>query len=109
MGETRRLSFAAAAVLLAASHGHQYGFDIIGATGLPAGTVYPVLRRLEDAGYFRSQWEDAGVAQREQRPARKYYELTQAGRTGLEAAVARFPLLQRGARRRGRATKLRPA
>ena len=31
---------------------------ITGATGLPSGTVYPALRRLEDARLVRATWED---------------------------------------------------
>ena len=56
-----------------------YGFDIMDATGLPSGTVYPALRRMEAAGLIVSKWEDPAVAQREQRPARKYYEVTRSG------------------------------
>ena len=41
-------------VLIAVSQNYRYGFDISDATGLPSGTVYPVLRRLEDAGLLRA-------------------------------------------------------
>jgi DNA-binding PadR family transcriptional regulator len=50
------------------------------ATGLPSGTVYPILRRLDAEGCVRSKWEKDGVARKEQRPPRRYYELTAAGR-----------------------------
>ena len=50
------------------------------ATGLPSGTVYPILRRLDAEGCVRSKWEKEGVARREQRPPRRYYELTGAGK-----------------------------
>jgi len=84
------LSYAAAAVLEAIAKGHQYGFDVIGVTGLASGTVYPALRRLEDAGYVQSRWEDHRVAQREVRPARKYYEVTESGEAALTAALLRY-------------------
>ena len=34
-------------VLHALANGFRHGFDIIDATELPSGTVYPILRRLE--------------------------------------------------------------
>ena len=37
-------------VLQALACGHHYGFDVMDATGLPSGTVYPLLRRLEHEG-----------------------------------------------------------
>jgi DNA-binding PadR family transcriptional regulator len=63
-------------------------------TGLASGTVYPALRRLEDAALIRSKWEKQSVAQAEQRPARKYYEVTKAGRAVLAEARQRFRLLE---------------
>ena len=89
------LSYAASSILLSVSHGYQYGFDIMDCTGLPSGTVYPALRRLEDAGFVVSRWEGGASALRDQRPARKYYEIAQAGEKALEAALRRFPLLER--------------
>ena len=54
----RRLSITAVSVLQAIANGYEYGFDIIDTTGLPSGTVYPALSRLERDGYVRSAWED---------------------------------------------------
>ena len=50
-----RLTLPTAMVLMAVSRNYRYGFDISDATGLPSGTVYPVLRRLEEAGLLRSR------------------------------------------------------
>jgi len=86
----KSLSHAATAVLQAVANGHGHGFDIMGITGLASGTVYPALRRLEDAGWLRSQWEDHRVARNELRPARKYYEITTAGEEALAAALNRY-------------------
>jgi len=72
-----------------------YGFSIMETTGLPSGTVYPALRRLEQNELIRSQWEKQSTADEEQRPARKYYKLSTAGRTTLEASRRRYPLLER--------------
>src|SRR6185295_1503838 len=74
-------------------YGYGYGFDIMTVTGLASGTVYPALRRLEDAEFVSSKWEKASVAQAELRPPRKYYEVTKAGRTVLAEARQRFRLL----------------
>ena len=52
----RRLSITVLSVLQAIADEHQYGFDIIDITGLPSGTVYPALSRLERDGYLRSAW-----------------------------------------------------
>ena len=68
------LSLATATILNAVSNGYSFGFDIVDITGMPGGTVYPALRRLEDAGYLTSKWEKERVAQAELRPRRKYYE-----------------------------------
>jgi PadR family transcriptional regulator, regulatory protein PadR len=74
-----RLTTPTKLVLLAIGGGARYGFDVIDATGLPSGTVYPILRRLELAGFLRSRWEAARVARLEQRPPRRYYQLAGTG------------------------------
>jgi DNA-binding PadR family transcriptional regulator len=90
-----RLSHTAALILQALDAGYVYGFSIMETTGLPSGTVYPALRRLEQNELIRSQWEKQSTADEEQRPARKYYKLSTAGRTTLEASRRRYPLLER--------------
>ena len=89
-----RLTYPTALVLQALLQGHHHGFDIMDATGLPSGTVYPILRRLDAEGYVKSKWEKEGVARREQRPARRYYELTATGRALGPEAVSRYRALQ---------------
>jgi DNA-binding PadR family transcriptional regulator len=89
----RGLTHAATAVLNATAQGYQHGFDIIRATGLPSGTVYPALRRLEEARWVTSAWEDSRIAQDAGRPPRKYYEITRAGREALAEALARYRLV----------------
>src|SRR5512141_2362811 len=86
----RGLSFTAVTVLHAAARGSGYGFEIIDATGLPSGTVYPALARLERDGYLRSAWEDAARARDEKRPQRRYYRVTAAGVRVLNAELARY-------------------
>jgi PadR family transcriptional regulator, regulatory protein PadR len=100
------LSPALAAVLQAIADGARYGFDIIDATGLPSGTVYPALARLEDDSLVSSQWEPHRIAQREKRPPRRYYEMTAAGERRLADAIAALKERERAARARMRG--LRP-
>ena len=88
-----KLTHTAALVLKVISGGAEYGFDIMEKTGLPSGTVYPILRRLEQAELIQSNWE-AGHAQELQRPQRRYYRLTRVGEKALLKATQRYPLLQ---------------
>jgi DNA-binding PadR family transcriptional regulator len=88
-----RLSHTAAMILHAIEAGHIYGFGVMEITGLPSGTVYPAMRRLERDGLIRGQWERQALADAEQRPPRKYYKLTAAGKTTLDASQKRYPLL----------------
>ena len=90
-----KLSHTAAMILQAISAGHVYGYSVMETTGLPSGTVYPALRRLERDELIRSQWESSSVADSELRPPRKYYKLTRSGKTTLEASQQRYPLLAR--------------
>jgi DNA-binding PadR family transcriptional regulator len=95
MGGDPKLSHTAAMILQAIHAGFKYGFSIMEMTGLPSGTVYPAMRRLEGDGLIRSQWERQAIADAEQRPARKYYKLSAAGISSLEASRKRYPLLER--------------
>jgi len=90
-----KLSHTAALILQAINAGSVYGFNLMEVTGLPSGTVYPALRRLERDELIRSQWERQAIADAEQRPPRKYYKLTAAGRSTLDAVRKRYPLLER--------------
>lgn len=86
-----RLTETTALVLVAIARGVRHGFDILDATGLQSGTVYPILRRLEEAGLLRSRWEGVQLARTEGRPPRRYYELTGAGAHAMQEAIARHP------------------
>lgn len=91
---TPSLSFGQAAILHAIAAGNRFGFDIIDATGLTSGTVYPTLDKFESLGYVTSRWEDARVARRDKRPPRRYFDLTAAGANALAAALTRYKNLR---------------
>ena len=84
----RRLSITAVCVMQAIAGGYQYGFDVIDQTGLPSGTVYPALSRLERDGMVKSAWENEQDAHADGRPARRYYKLTAPGVKALADAAS---------------------
>lgn len=95
MNTSFRMTHSTALVLQRLAAGGRYGFEIMEATGLAGGTVYPALRRLEAAGLAESRWEDAEAAQTRGRPARKYYRITARGSAALEQAARRYHVLRR--------------
>ena len=89
----RRLSLTTVAVLRAVASGHRFGLAVMRETGLPSGTVYPVLARAEDSGFVRSAWEHGDGPADVGRPRRRYYELTPQGRRAVERAIAEISIL----------------
>lgn len=73
-------------VLHLLSRGEAYGYEIAstlsvrteGAIEVTDGTLYPVLYRLERAGFVSVRWDTSGRG-----VPRKYYALTDAGRSQL--------------------------
>jgi DNA-binding PadR family transcriptional regulator len=63
-----------------------YGYELTRATGVPAGTLYPLLIRLTDAGWLTAKWEDHGERGR---PPRHLYRLSADGRRGARAYLDR--------------------
>jgi len=105
MSPRLNLTFPTAQVLQALARGFHYGFDIMDATGLPSGTVYPILRRLDREGLLKSTWEKQATAAREQRPPRRYYEITGSGEAMLADAVERYHVLDQAVARASRRLK----
>lgn len=62
------------AVLAALHSGCTYGLAIMRHTGLASGTVYPILHRMETAGWVSGK-RDVDASE-PGRPARRTYELT---------------------------------
>lgn len=95
MNRDIRLTLPTALVLHGLHAGYRYGFELIEASGITAGTMYPILRRLEDGGYVSGAWERVAVSRAEGRPPRRYYRLTPAGESLLAEAVERYPAVRR--------------
>ena len=96
MRRNRQLGQVTIAILKAIADGRAFGLDIMGATSLPSGTVYPTLARLEDRGLVDARWEDDRIAQQEGRPRRRYYQITAAGTAALGEALRRLEFLATG-------------
>ncbi|WP_312472039.1 PadR family transcriptional regulator [Neobacillus sp.] len=64
----------------------RYGYELVHSISdkiqIAEGTVYPLLRRLTNEGYFATY-----LAESKEGPPRKYYQLTKAGREYLEQLV----------------------
>jgi len=90
-----KLSHSASLILKSIDCGYCYGFDVMEVIGLPSGTVYPALRRLERDGLIVAKWESEKIATAEQRPVRRYYRTTKAGKEALRVLGERYPLLDK--------------
>lgn len=65
----------------------RYGLDLMRASGHPSGTLYPILLRLQNAGWVEAYWEDIDPVAAG-RPARRYYRLTPHGQVSARHEVA---------------------
>jgi len=71
------------------------GAEIGRHTKLKSGTLYPLLLRLEQAGWLSSAWEEGNPSELG-RPRRRFYTVTGAGRSfAREAATAQAALFGR--------------
>lgn len=64
-----------------------WGLEIVRRSSRPPGTVYPVLERLERAGWVESRWEDDDTRSG---PRRRLYELTADGALAARRTVESF-------------------
>ena len=78
-------------ILLESASEQQYGLEIARRAGLPSGTIYPILARLETAGWLASGWENIDEAL-EGRRKRRYYQLTGLGAREASAVIAETKL-----------------
>jgi PadR family transcriptional regulator, regulatory protein PadR len=73
--------------VLASTSEAAWGLAVIKSSGRPAGTVYPILERLENAGWVTSSWEEDNSRPG---PRRRYYQLTDDGGGAALAAITGF-------------------
>src|SRR5215472_8966653 len=62
------------------------GAEIARATNLASGTLYPILFRLERAGWLESRWEEEDPRALG-RPRQRFYRVTGLGAQNASAAV----------------------
>jgi PadR family transcriptional regulator, regulatory protein PadR len=68
-----------------------YGLQVADAVHLPTGSIYPILLRLEQAGWVIGVWEDPQqVAAEKRRRRRRFYVLTALGRRLAGDAIQRI-------------------
>ena len=60
-----------------------WGLQVCKATGLPSGTVYPILSRLEEYGWIEGVWDGAET----KGPRRRLYEETAVGRRAMQELI----------------------
>jgi DNA-binding PadR family transcriptional regulator len=92
---TVRLTQATSLILRVLASGSRHGFEVMEVSGLPSGTVYPALRRLERSGHLESAWEDEAAAHAAGRPRRRTYRLTSSGEVLAREAAARLSVARR--------------
>ena len=73
-------------VMLENATGEFYGLEVASRAGVATGTAYPILARLERAGWLRSEWEDIDPVLEGRRP-RRYYRLDGVAATRAHALV----------------------
>ena len=88
MEPLKRVTPATADVLasLRNSDGPSWGLLIVKEIGRPAGSVYPILERLERLGWVESAWDDDSERKG---PRRRLYSLTCDGAQASTAAIAK--------------------
>jgi PadR family transcriptional regulator PadR len=77
-----------AIALMADPSGRHWGYELSKQSGVRSGVMYPLLQRMLDEGWLTDGWEEQAQGRRAKRPARRYYELTSAGKLALGAVIA---------------------
>ena len=76
-------------VLAMLSTKDRYGYELVNEISkniaIAEGTIYPLLRRLKDEGFLTTYIEESSDG-----PARKYYQLTELGRTTKDGLIAEW-------------------
>lgn len=92
MDPQMKRGFVEACVLASVCGGESYGYEIIRnvpqALGLTESTLYPLLKRLEKAGYITARSAEHNGR------LRRYYRITDEGRERIEEFLAEWPSVQ---------------
>lgn len=64
-----------------------WGLIIVKQTGRPAGSIYPILERLERLGWVTSEWE---IENERNGPRRRFYKLSDEGKLATPGALQRL-------------------
>ncbi len=81
-------------LVLAANH-DRYGYELVDSISekfhIAEGTVYPLLRRLTQEGFFTTYLKES-----QEGPPRKYYQLTEQGRRYMNDLILEWRIFNRG-------------
>ncbi len=83
-------------VLMSRGKSEFSGAEIAQSTKLASGTLYPILLRLEEAGWAESQWEP-GDPRDLGRPRRRFYKVTGIGASRARVALREMTRITLGA------------
>lgn len=64
-----------------------YGLQVCAETGLKPGTVYHMLKRMENDGWLVSEWEQRTARKGRGGPPRRYFRFTSDGRAAARQAA----------------------
>lgn len=73
--------------------GQVWGYALSKRSGVRSGVLYPLLDRLMGEGWLDDHWEERIDGQK--RPPRRYYTLTEQGRSALGAIARKVETEQR--------------
>lgn len=72
-----------------------YGYELVNEISknieISDGTIYPILRRLNQEGYFSTYLQES-----QEGPPRKYYKLTQLGKSTKDELIREWKELAKG-------------
>lgn len=93
------------AVLLVVNRGSVYASDILKQLKaskllVVEGTLYPLLSRLKNDGDLRYEWQESKSG-----PPRKYYQLTESGKTNLKQTLEAWTNLSKSINSLNKITK----
>lgn len=67
-----------------------YYYEIHALTGIAQGTLSPILKKFEEAGWISGEEEEFPPGRKKDRPLRRYFSLTQAGRENATREIRKI-------------------